>query len=426
MEAYPGSATGAPPRRRTAPHRGRAAGGAGARLFVDDAPLSMERGPARTSNPRPDVDARARGGFDAASRALRGALDERARRVRTSAASTSTRPSSRLPTLGRDRRAARRYGRKKHPAAPGLSSGHSDWQCDRCNAVNFARRARCYQCAEEKPPRAPGAPPAPAPRAPRRRGRLPRHPRIVGEGMGTSLLTPAPVRGDVDGRYDSREPSVTLARRRRRAPPRRADAARAGALRAEQVQRRGRDRGGHARLRARQGRAAHARRHRPGAARASRRDFAARASAVASTRVRGRSAERSPRGDGSSSNRPRRRRRDRARAFRSSAHRSASAQARRGASASRVAPRRGPRSAPDARGRPQVTFFSLEASTHVFRASRGRVTIDGVASRRAACESNLQLDFTVSVFECFDTSAVLREPDESNRSVQNSAESTWI
>lgn len=106
MEAYPGSATG----------------GAGARLFVDDAPLSME------------------------------------------------------------------YGRKKHPAAPGLSSGHSDWQCDRCNAVNFARRARCYQCAEEKPP----------------------HPRIVGEGMGTSLLTPAPVRGDVDGRYDSREPSVTL------------------------------------------------------------------------------------------------------------------------------------------------------------------------------------------------------------------------
>jgi len=277
MEAYPGSATGAPPRRRRAPHRGRSAGGAGARLFVDDAPLSMERGPARISNPRPDFDAGARDGFDAASRALRGALDERARLVRTSAASTSTRPSSRLPTFGRDRRPARRYGRKKHPAAPGLSSGHSDWQCDRCNAVNFARRARCYQCAEEKPPRAPGAPSAPAPRAPRRRGRLPRHPRIVGEGMGTSLLTPAPVRGDVDGRYDSREPSVTLARRRRRAPPRRADAARAGALRAEQVQRRGRDRGGHARLRARQGRAAHARRHRPGAARASRRDFAARA-----------------------------------------------------------------------------------------------------------------------------------------------------
>jgi hypothetical protein len=73
-----------------------------------------------------------------------------------------------------------------------------------------------------------------------------------------------------------------------------------------------------------------------------------------------------------------------------------------------------------------VTFFSLEASTHVFRASRGRVTIDGVASRRAARESNLQLDFNVSVFECFDTSAVLRELDESNRSVQKSAESTWI
>ena len=42
------------------------------------------------------------------------------------------------------------------------------------------------------------------------------------------------------------------------------------------------------------------------------------------------------------------------------------------------------------------------------------------------CESNLQLDFDVSVFECFDTSAsaVLRELDESHRSVQKSAEST--
>ena len=44
---------------------------------------------------------------------------------------------------------------------------------------------------------------------------------------------------------------------------------------------------------------------------------------------------------------------------------------------------------------------------------------------RGLC-ANLQLDFYVSVFECFDTStsAVLREPDESNRSVQKSAEST--
>ena len=45
-----------------------------------------------------------------------------------------------------------------------------------------------------------------------------------------------------------------------------------------------------------------------------------------------------------------------------------------------------------------------------------------------ACKSNLQLDFNVSVFECVDTStsAVLREIDESNRSVQKSAESTSI
>ena len=43
-------------------------------------------------------------------------------------------------------------------------------------------------------------------------------------------------------------------------------------------------------------------------------------------------------------------------------------------------------------------------------------------------KSNLQIDFNVSLFECFDTStfAVLRELDESNRSVQKSAESTSI
>ena len=46
----------------------------------------------------------------------------------------------------------------------------------------------------------------------------------------------------------------------------------------------------------------------------------------------------------------------------------------------------------------------------------------------AVCKSNLQIDFNVSVFECFDTStsAVLRDLDESNRSVQKSAESTSI
>ena len=44
----------------------------------------------------------------------------------------------------------------------------------------------------------------------------------------------------------------------------------------------------------------------------------------------------------------------------------------------------------------------------------------------AAWKSNLQPDFNVSVFECFDTSssAVLRELDESDRFVQKSAEST--
>ena len=46
----------------------------------------------------------------------------------------------------------------------------------------------------------------------------------------------------------------------------------------------------------------------------------------------------------------------------------------------------------------------------------------------AVCESNLQLDFNVSVFECFDTitSAVLRELAERNRSIQKSAETTSI
>ena len=44
------------------------------------------------------------------------------------------------------------------------------------------------------------------------------------------------------------------------------------------------------------------------------------------------------------------------------------------------------------------------------------------------CKSNLQPDFNVRVFECFDTStsSVLRELAESNRFVQKSAESTSI
>ena len=46
----------------------------------------------------------------------------------------------------------------------------------------------------------------------------------------------------------------------------------------------------------------------------------------------------------------------------------------------------------------------------------------------AVWKSNLQPDFNVRVFECFDTSssAVLRELDKSNRLVQKSAESTPI
>ena len=46
----------------------------------------------------------------------------------------------------------------------------------------------------------------------------------------------------------------------------------------------------------------------------------------------------------------------------------------------------------------------------------------------AVWKPNLQPDFNVSIFECFDTSssAVLRKLDESNRFVQKSAESTSI
>ena len=49
-------------------------------------------------------------------------------------------------------------------------------------------------------------------------------------------------------------------------------------------------------------------------------------------------------------------------------------------------------------------------------------------ARAAVCKSNLQPDFNVRVFECFDTStsAVLRELAKSNRFVQKSAESTSI
>jgi hypothetical protein len=49
-------------------------------------------------------------------------------------------------------------------------------------------------------------------------------------------------------------------------------------------------------------------------------------------------------------------------------------------------------------------------------------------ARAPVWKSNLQPDFNVSVCDSFDaiSSAVLRELDESNRSVQKSAESTSI
>ena len=48
-------------------------------------------------------------------------------------------------------------------------------------------------------------------------------------------------------------------------------------------------------------------------------------------------------------------------------------------------------------------------------------------SHDPVCKSNLQPDFNVRVFECFDaSSSALRELDERDRFVQNSAESTSI
>ena len=59
---------------------------------------------------------------------------------------------------------------------------------------------------------------------------------------------------------------------------------------------------------------------------------------------------------------------------------------------------------------------------------RRRYLAPEVLQSAAVPKPNLQLDFNVSVFECFDTSssAGLRELDESDRSVQKSAESTSI
>ena len=58
----------------------------------------------------------------------------------------------------------------------------------------------------------------------------------------------------------------------------------------------------------------------------------------------------------------------------------------------------------------------------------GSVDVGDVVEWTPVFKSNIQSDFNVRVFECFDTSAsaVLREIDESNRPVQKSAESTTI
>ena len=63
---------------------------------------------------------------------------------------------------------------------------------------------------------------------------------------------------------------------------------------------------------------------------------------------------------------------------------------------------------------------------HVAKCHLHSAAILSKLRRRAARESHLRPDFKVSVFECFDTStsAVLRELDESHRSVEKSAEST--
>ena len=72
----------------------------------------------------------------------------------------------------------------------------------------------------------------------------------------------------------------------------------------------------------------------------------------------------------------------------------------------------------------QPNGLTLDFSLSGHREPRPGAASD--APRRPACKSNLELDFNVSVFEYFDTntSALLRELDESNRFVQKSPKST--
>ena len=71
---------------------------------------------------------------------------------------------------------------------------------------------------------------------------------------------------------------------------------------------------------------------------------------------------------------------------------------------------------------------ALRAAEDAGAAPRWFAFTDAETWWHAVCKSNTQIDFNVSVFECFDArlSTVLRELDESNRSVQKSAESTSI
>ena len=86
------------------------------------------------------------------------------------------------------------------------------------------------------------------------------------------------------------------------------------------------------------------------------------------------------------------------------------------------------------RGEPPVLRPRQAARVGPRGAGRGREDRGGGeerderVARGPVCKSNLQPDFNVRVFECFDTntSAVLRELAESNRFVQKSAESTSI
>jgi len=86
-----------------------------------------------------------------------------------------------------------------------------------------------------------------------------------------------------------------------------------------------------------------------------------------------------------------------------------------------------------AAGRPfEVVWLSCERDPEAFASTFAQFPFLAVPfdndEREPVWKPNLQPDFNVSVFECFDTSssAGLREFDESDRSVQKSAESTSI